>query len=165
MSLCYPIEMAFYCLCILLFFHFGSSLIFTFFCPPSEIIRCGVTKGPDTEANTNQWRNWDECHFVIPYSWHFIVYVYYYYLLIIFNISLLLVLFYFSSLSLVFLILFLCLIALLDWFSSFSLYCILIVLLSLHPCSNNTQLLIGYFMFWLSKSYISCHIIVVPVLL
>ena len=103
MSLCYPIELAFYCLFVLLFFHY-----FCFF------------------------------YFIST--------------------------FYFSSLCLIFLILFLCLIALFDWFSLFSLYCILIFLLSFHTHSNNAQLLIGYFLFWLSKSYISCHIIVVPVI-
>ena len=33
------------------------------------------------------------------------------------------------------------------------------------PMFHNTQLLVGYFLFWLSKWYISHHIIVVPVLL
>ena len=105
MSLCYPTELAFYCVCALLLLSLLS------------------------------------CH----YFYHF------------FSISI----FYLSSLYLVFLILFLCLIVLFDWFSLFSLYCILIFLLSLHPCSNNTELLIRYFLFWLSKSHISCHIIVV----
>ena len=73
--------------------------------------------------------------------------------------------FYISSLCLVFLTLFLCLIALFDWFSLFYLYCILIFILSLHSFTNNTLLLIMYLLFWLSKSYISCHIIVVLVLL
>ena len=59
---------------------------------------------------------------------------------------------------------FISLIALFDWFALLSLYCIVIFLLSLHPCYNITQLLIGYFLFWLSKSCISCHTIVVPVL-
>ena len=77
--------------------------------------------------------------------------------------------FYFISIFLFLLcfifILFLCLIALFDWFSLFSLYCILIFLLSLHSCFNNIPLMIVYFLFWLSNSCISCHIIVVPVLL
>ena len=105
MSLFFPIDLAFYCLCVLLL----------------------------------------SCH-----------YFYHFYFISFFN---------FSSLCLFFLILFLCLIALFDWFSLFSLYCILILLLSLDLCSNNTQHLIRYFLLWLSKSYISCHIIVVPVLL
>ena len=104
-SLCYPTELAFYCVCVLLL----------------------------------------SCNFF--YHFYFIS------------------IFYFSSLCLVSLILFPCLIALLDCFSLFFLYCILIFVLSLHPCSNNTQLLIWYFLFWSSKSYISCHIIVVLVLL
>ena len=79
--------------------------------------------------------------------------------------SFILLVFFFSSVCLVFFVLFLCLIALFDWISLFSLYCILIFLLLLHLGSNNTLLLIIYFLFWLSKSYISCHIIVAPVLL
>ena len=59
-----------------------------------------------------------------------------------FTTFILLIFFNFSSLCLVFCILFPCLIALLDGFSLFSLYYILIFLLLLHPCSNNTQLFI-----------------------
>ena len=69
--------------------------------------------------------------------------------------------FYISSLYLVFLVSFLCLIALLDWFSLFSFYSILIFLLSLHPCSNNAQLLIRYFLFFLNI-FIDYAITVVP---
>ena len=105
MSLCYPIEMAFYCLCVLLFF----SIIFTTF------------------------------------------------------ILILFFLFLFHMFSFPH---FISLFNYIVWLVPlFSLYCILIFLLSLHSCSNNTLLSIVYSIFWLSKSYISCHIIVVPVLL
>ena len=103
MSFCYPIELAFYCLCVLLFFF----IIFTIFS---------------------------------------------------------LLVFLLFLLCLVFLVLFICLIVLFDWFSLFSI-AFYFFLFSLHSCSNNTLLLIVYFLFWLSKSYISCHIIVLSVLL
>ena len=156
---------------IIIFFILDPLYFFLFFSliPPSETIRSGVTKGPKTDpkgkhkTNPQKLRNWENDTFlshragillcmriIIVLQWFFTTFV-------------LLEFFYLSSLCLVFLILFLCLIALFDCFSFFSLYCILIFLLSLHPCSNNTQLLICYFLFWLSKSYISCHIIVVVI--
>ena len=90
-------------------------------------------------------------------------------LLLLLLFSLFLFLLFYDFLFLFFLFSFLhfiCLIALLDCFSLFSLsQCILIFLLSLHLYSNNTLLLVFYFLFFLFTSYISCHIIVIPVLL
>ena len=58
---------------------------------------------------------------------------------------------------------FVSLIALFDWFSLLSpSYCILIFHLSLHLYSNNTLILIFYFLFFLFRLYISNHIIVIP---
>ena len=115
-----------------------------FFSFPSETIRPGAVKGLETDpkrehkANLNNWET-DKFHFAISENLHVIVCLYYYYYFIIFTsfISI----FYFSFFCLVFFILFVCLIALFDWFSLFSLsWCILIFLLLLHLCSNNTLL-------------------------
>ena len=105
MSLCYPIKLAFYCVCVLL-------------------LSCN-------------------------YFYHF------------YFISIFLFLFHMFS--------FPCFISLFNCIA-WLVFLILYVLsfnfpFSLHPSSNNTQLLFGYFLFWLSKLYISCHIFVFPVLL
>ena len=123
-------------------------------------------KGPETDRKGEHKANPIETETSVTLLYHRAGILLFMCIIIFFIIFtfILLVLLNFSSLCLVFLILFLCLVALFDWFSLFSLYCILIFLLSLHLCTNNTLLLIGCFLFWLSKSYISCHIIVVPVL-
>ena len=51
------------------FFLFGFSLFFPFFfLPPSETIRHGVMKGPETDQKGEHKanpQNWDKCHFAI----------------------------------------------------------------------------------------------------
>ena len=60
------------------------SSLYLFFSSPSETMRPGAVKDPETDQRgSTTWRpamrNWEKFHFAIPWNWHFIVYLYYYY--------------------------------------------------------------------------------------
>ena len=146
-----------------------GGLVLFFFLPPTETTRCGVTKGPETDQkeehkanppNIEKLRKMSLCCPIELAFYCLCVLLSFHYFYHFYFISILLFLFLMFSFP-CFISLFNCIV----WFSLFSLYCILIFLLSHHLWSKNTLLLIVYFLFWLSKSCISCHIIVFLILL
>ena len=126
-----------------IFFLLCYSLFFSLFhLPSSKTIRHGVTKGPEIDSkgeNKANHKNWETETNVTLLS-HRAGILLFMCIIIIFTIFLLLFYYYFLLLFLTFSLphfisQFNCIV----WLIFFILYCVLIFLLSLHPCSNNTH--------------------------
>ena len=121
-----------------------------------KTIRPGTVKGPKIDPERDQKANaTTETKFtLLPYR----TCILYYFLFLFFCYYFI---FYFYFFHLVFIVLFV-------WFQYLngflcSPFHIAFWFLFLHLYSNNTLLLVFYFLFFLFRSYISCHIIVVPI--